>query len=107
MSYLVLKEIAFCYGHRLMNYAGKCRHLHGHNAKAEIMVASEALDGRGMVVDFRDIKKVAKAWIDERLDHNLVLRKDDPLIPELKKMGEQHFVMDEDPTAENIARLIY
>ena len=27
------KEIHFCFGHRLMNYVGKCRHLHGHNGR--------------------------------------------------------------------------
>ena len=30
----VTKEIHFCYGHRLLNYDGKCRHLHGHNGRA-------------------------------------------------------------------------
>ena len=32
----VTREIDFCYGHRLLNYEGKCRHLHGHNGKALI-----------------------------------------------------------------------
>ena len=27
--YKVTREIHFCYGHRLLNYDGKCRHLHG------------------------------------------------------------------------------
>ena len=34
--YRVTKEIHFCYGHRLLDYAGKCRHLHGHNGKAVV-----------------------------------------------------------------------
>ena len=32
----VTREIFFCYGHRLLNYEGKCRHLHGHNGRAVI-----------------------------------------------------------------------
>ena len=30
----VTQEIDFCYGHRLLNYGGKCRYLHGHNGRA-------------------------------------------------------------------------
>ena len=32
--YVVTRELRFCYGHRLLEYAGKCRHLHGHNGRA-------------------------------------------------------------------------
>src|ERR671929_242125 len=32
----ITRELHFCYGHRLLNYDGKCRHLHGHNGKAVI-----------------------------------------------------------------------
>ena len=31
--YRVTREIDFCYGHRLLNYAGKCRYLHGTTAE--------------------------------------------------------------------------
>ena len=54
----VTKEVHFCYGHRLLNYAGKCRNLHGHNGKAVITVETESLDALGMVVDFTEIKRV-------------------------------------------------
>lgn len=103
----VTKQIEFCYGHRLLNYDGKCRHLHGHNGRVEIDIESATLDGRGMVHDFADIKTALKNWIDETLDHRLLLRKDDPLSPLLKQRGELFFVMDENPTAENIAKLIF
>ena len=43
------QEIEFCYGHRLLNYAGKCRHLHGHNARAIIVLEGEELDRRGQL----------------------------------------------------------
>lgn len=105
--YRVTREIHFCYGHRLLNYEGKCRHLHGHNAKVEITLESPNLDSRGMLVDFSDIKLLVQKWIDEELDHNLLLCRDDPLLPMLQERGERVFVMDRNPTAENIARLIY
>ena len=67
--YAVTKQIEFCYGHRLLDYDGVCRHLHGHNAVVEIEVRADVLDERNMVVDFLDIKRVLKAWIDREIDH--------------------------------------
>jgi 6-pyruvoyltetrahydropterin/6-carboxytetrahydropterin synthase len=103
----VTKELYFCYGHRLLNYAGKCRYLHGHNGKAVVTVEAAALDPLGMVIDFGDLKRVLGGWIDDTLDHKMLLHKDDPIIPELKRQGEPFVVLDVNPTAENIARLIY
>jgi len=105
--YRVTREIAFCYGHRLLNYEGKCQHLHGHNGRAIIVLQAPRLDDRGMLVDFADIKEKVQRWIDENLDHNMLLCRRDPILPVLQEHGERVFVMDENPTAENIARLIY
>lgn len=105
--YRVTREIDFCYGHRLINYDGKCRHLHGHNGRAIIRLENPELDARGMLVDFGDIKQHVQKWIDDHLDHNMLLCKDDPLLPVLQERGERVFVMEANPTAENIARLIY
>lgn len=103
----VTKQIPFCYGHRLLNYEGKCRHLHGHNGRADIELATRRLDRRGMVMDFDDIKQTLKAWIDEQLDHRMLLCKDDPIVKVLQDLGEPCFLMETNPTAENIARVIY
>ena len=107
MSYRVTRKIDFCYGHRLLDYEGKCAHLHGHNAVVEITFAAEKLDERGMVFDFVDMKKLVKSWIDEELDHRLLLRSDDPLLPLLREHGEPCYEMKVNPTAENIAKSIY
>ncbi len=103
----VTKEIRFCYGHRLLEYAGKCRHLHGHNGVAVITLAAEGLDRLGMVMDFTLLKNVVGGWIDNQLDHKMLLHRDDPALAYLKAQGEPVFVMDVNPTAENIARLIF
>jgi len=103
----VTREITFCYGHRLLNYDGKCKHLHGHNGRAIIALEAAALDDRGMLVDFVEIKRKVQRWIDENLDHNMLLCRDDPILPVLQANGERVFVMDANPTAENIARLIF
>ncbi len=102
----VTKEIHFCYGHRLLNYAGKCRNLHGHNARAVVTLEGPALDRLGMVVDFGEIKRVLGTWIDDTLDHRMLLHKDDPVLPELRRLGEPFVTLDVNPTAENIAKLI-
>lgn len=105
--YKVAKEIHFCYGHRLLQYEGKCRYLHGHNGKVEIELAADSLNQMGMVYDFGEIKSVIKAWIDENLDHRMLLRQDDPILPSIQKMGEPVYIFDVNPTAEAIARLIF
>ncbi len=103
----VTREIDFCYGHRLLNYDGKCKHLHGHNGRAIIAIEAETLDERGMVLDFSDIKRVVSGWIDDNLDHRMLLHKSDPYVRILTDLGEPLYLMDENPTAENIARLIH
>lgn len=105
--YRVTRQIDFCYGHRLLNYDGKCKHLHGHNGRAVIVLEAEGLDHRGMLVDFTDIKRKVQRWIDENLDHTMLLCRDDPILPVFQERGERVFVMDVNPTAENIARLIF
>lgn len=105
--YRVSKQIDFCYGHRLLNYAGKCRHLHGHNGKAIIVLEGETLDDRGMLVDFSDIKKSVASWIDQTLDHRMILNEGDPVIDFLKSQGEPLLIIPENPTAETLARMIY
>ena len=103
----VSREIDFCYGHRLLNYDGKCKYLHGHNGTAILTIETEQLDDRGMVVDFSDIKRVVSTWIDDNLDHRMILHRDDPAVPMLQQMKEPLFLLDVNPTAENIARLIH
>jgi 6-pyruvoyltetrahydropterin/6-carboxytetrahydropterin synthase len=102
----VSREIDFCYGHRLLNYEGKCRHLHGHNGRAVVTIEAEGLDCQGMVVDFNEIKRRLNTWIDENIDHRMVLHRGDPIVPVLEKMGEPMYLLDVNPTAENIAKLI-
>jgi len=105
--YSVTKEVHFCYGHRLLGHEGKCRHLHGHNARAMIRLESESLDRLGLVMDFKEIGDYVKSWLDSEIDHNLLLCKEDPLVPLLRGAGERVYVMDANPSAENIARLVF
>jgi 6-pyruvoyltetrahydropterin/6-carboxytetrahydropterin synthase len=105
--YRITQQIDFCYGHRLLNYAGKCRNLHGHNGRVQISLEAADLDHRGMLIDFTDIKKSISTWIDTQLDHRMILHEDDPALSVLQELNEPVFVIPHNPTAENIARLIY
>ncbi len=105
--YAVTIELDFCYGHRLMDYVGKCMHPHGHNGRVQIELQAEALDRCGMVHDFGDVKGAIKGWVDKELDHRMILRRDDPILPVLQHMGEPCFVMDANPSAEALARLVF
>jgi 6-pyruvoyltetrahydropterin/6-carboxytetrahydropterin synthase len=105
--YSVTKDIYFCYGHRLLGHQGKCRHLHGHNARAAIRLESDTLDDLGMVCDFKDIGDYVKSWLEREIDHTMLLHKDDPVLALLRATEERVTVMDENPTAENIARMIF
>ena len=102
--YRVTKRIDFCYGHRLLDYDGICKHPHGHNAIAEIEVRTDKLDQRNMVADFSDIKRLVKGWIDRELDHKMILRRDDPLVGPLQALGEPVYLLESNPTVEDAIR---
>lgn len=101
----VTREIDFCYGHRVVGDPDCC-HLHGHNGRAVLTLESEHLDSLGMVLDFSEIKRVVARWIDEHLDHHMVLWRGDPAVPHLQALGEPLFLTDEPPTRESIAAVI-
>jgi 6-pyruvoyltetrahydropterin/6-carboxytetrahydropterin synthase len=105
--YEVSRELSFCYGHRLLDYAGKCAQLHGHNARVVLHLATSDLDALGMVADFVTIRDRIGAWIDTQLDHRMILNRQDPALPALRDLGEPVFVVDFNPTAENLARLVF
>ena len=105
--YSVTKLIHFCYGHRLLDYHGKCRHLHGHNGAVEITIEKPKLDSRSIAMDFEDIKAVVQLWIDGELDHRMILSAKDPLVEILRKADQPVVALPGNPTAEAIAKHIY
>lgn len=103
----VVKHLTFCYGHRLLEYQGKCARPHGHTALVEIELSSDKLDSLGMVRDFGDIKEILGSYIDATFDHRMILRQDDPMVKALRELGEEVVVLPVNPTAENLARILY
>lgn len=105
--YYAGREIHFSYGHRLLNYEGKCAYLHGHNARVLIEISSQMLNAQGMVVDFYQIRQIIGTWIDETLDHKMILSEKDPLAALLQNAGETVILLQENPTAEVLAKWIF
>lgn len=82
----------FSSAHNLREYKGKCEELHGHNWKVELVVEDEKLMPDGMLLDFKDLKRVLEEVLEE-LDHRYLNDID-------------HF-SGRNPTSENIAAYIY
>lgn len=107
--YIVRTEESFDSAHFLANYDGKCRNVHGHRWRVVLEVASEALDEGGMVVDFTDLKRELKEFVDG-LDHALIVERNALRYETLKALQEEKFKLvevDFRPTAENFAKYFY
>ena len=82
---------------------------HGHTYSAEVCVSSSELREVGFVIDFGDLKKIAKGWIDENWDHGLILNMADPLCDLLTVEHALIYKMPGllEPTAENMAKILF
>lgn len=97
-------------GHRLMtSYAQKCRHPHGHRYEVEITLSADALNPDGMVIDFKRLKEIVKAQLDDQWDHAFALHQDDPLVAAhaVDDNNERFHVLPENPTLEYMVKLWY
>jgi len=107
MNNIVKVTGTFEAAHRLsFDEHGSCSNIHGHSYKTHFFFIGELSKG-SMVVDFRIVKKLVKE-VTDKLDHCLILFKDDSLLPAIKPLMS-HFRMglrelDAEPTAESLAR---
>ena len=90
--YELVVESEFSAAHRLRGYQGPCENLHGHNWRVEMVVEGENLNDLGMVMDFRELKRVLNETLDD-FDHKF--------LNELPCFAEQN------PTTENVARIVF
>ena len=106
----ITRRLEFDAGHRIPDHASQCRHLHGHRYAIEITLSGDIIDAagqpvNGMVMDFGEVKAIAKAHVVDPWDHSfLVYRGDAPVVDFLAAMpGHKTVVLDTVPTAENLA----
>lgn len=99
--------------HRLMNYEGKCAHIHGHSYRWEVTASLIAMDLplNGIAIDFKELKAAMREAIFDKYDHALVLSIHDPLLRASEMQvaadgrGQRVVALDCNPTAENMARI--
>jgi 6-pyruvoyltetrahydropterin/6-carboxytetrahydropterin synthase len=111
---LITRRLEFDAGHRIPNHNSQCKHLHGHRYAIEItlsggIIDTEGLSEQGMVMDFADVKRIAKEQLIDRWDHAfLVYRKDKAVCDFLASLADHKTViLDAVPTAENLAQIAF
>ncbi len=109
----VTKEFTFEMAHALWNYDGACKNIHGHSYRLFITIIGEPLDNEdnpkfGMVLDFKDLKKIAQENIVDVLDHSLVVYKkaEGESLDAVKSMYQKVYSFDFQPTCENLVLYI-
>jgi len=111
---LITRRLEFDAGHRIPDHRSQCRHLHGHRYALEITLAGEVIEaaGRpdtGMVMDFSEVKEIARRCVVDAWDHAfLAYRGDTAVVAFLGTLPEHKTVLlDAVPTAENLARIAF
>jgi 6-pyruvoyltetrahydropterin/6-carboxytetrahydropterin synthase len=111
---LITRRLEFDAGHRIPNHNSQCKHLHGHRYTIEItlsgdVITTEGVSEQGMVMDFSDVKRIAKERVVDMWDHAfLVYRGDKVVLDFLNTLpGHKTVVMEVIPTAENLAKVAF
>jgi len=90
--YKINVSSSFSAAHKLNNYPGLCKNLHGHNWKVRIQINCIKTDDLGMALDFGIAKKHLRDLM-EMFDHQY--------------LNELDCFKEINPTSENIARVIF
>ena len=111
---LITRRLEFDAGHRIPDHKSQCRHLHGHRYAIEITLSGDVIDkagdaANGMVMDFSQVKDLAKQHVVDLWDHSfLVFAGDQPVVDFLNSMpGHKTVILDRVPTAENLAQIAF
>jgi len=107
-KFTVQKEMSFDSAHRLINgYRGKCSNIHGHTWRIRVRTSSGKLNNYGFVIDYSDFK-LLKTWIDDNLDHGIIICKNDiDMILFCEKFKQKHFIVEGNPTSELLCKVIF
>ena len=111
---LITRRLEFDAGHRIPDHHSQCRHLHGHRYVIEITLSGGIIDkagdaANGMVMDFSQVKDLAKAHLVDAWDHAfLAFSGDRTIVDFLNSLpGHKTVILDRVPTAENLARIAF
>ena len=104
----ITKQFSFETGHALYGYDGKCKNVHGHSYRLDVTVIGQPISDNtnvkfGMVIDFKDLKKIVKEEVVDVFDHATVFNKNTPhveLAKELENRGHNVLLVNYQPTSE-------
>ena len=106
----ITTRLEFDAGHRIPNHKSQCRNLHGHRYALEVtlsgdIITAENISENGMVMDFSDVKAIARTSVVDVWDHAfLVYQKDIEVLDFLNSLPDHKTVVFPTvPTAENMA----
>jgi len=106
----ITTRLEFDAGHRIPNHKSQCKNLHGHRYAIEItlsgdIITAENTSDNGMVMDFSDVKAIAKDAVVNVWDHAfLVYQHDTDVLNFLNTLpNHKTVVFPTVPTAENMA----
>jgi 6-pyruvoyltetrahydropterin/6-carboxytetrahydropterin synthase len=106
----ITTRLEFDAGHRIPCHKSQCRNLHGHRYAIEITLSGdiiwqEGASENGMLMDFSDVKTIARKAVVDMWDHAFLVYKNDSAVLEFLGSLPDHktVVMDSVPTAENMA----
>ena len=106
----ITTRLEFDAGHRIPCHKSQCRNLHGHRYALEItlsgdIIAQDNLSESGMVMDFSDVKRIARESVVDVWDHAFLVFKDDTDVLNFLNTLPNHktVVFPTVPTAENMA----
>ena len=107
----VTKTIKFDAAHVLTNHEGLCKNLHGHTYRVVVSVTQAEGDASDMVIDFKDLKRIASEVICERFDHAFVYNTESEgereIAAVVERYGMRTVAIPFRSTAENLAKLFY
>ena len=110
----ITKRLEFDAGHRIPGHKSQCRNLHGHRYALEITLQGEPVDDptssdHGMLMDFSDVKTLAKEHLVDLWDHAFLVYEGDTVVRQLLDQipGHKTVVTDRVPTAENLVAIAF
>jgi len=110
----ITRKLEFDAGHRIPDHKSQCRNLHGHRYTLEITLTGRVIDtegnsDNGMIMDFSDVKAIAKAHLVDVWDHAFLVYEKDGAVKDFLASLPQHktVVIDRIPTVENLAAVAW
>jgi 6-pyruvoyltetrahydropterin/6-carboxytetrahydropterin synthase len=108
---LITRRLEFDAGHRIPDHASQCRHLHGHRYVLEVtlrgdIISQQGRANNGMVMDFSEVKALAKQHVVDVWDHAFLCWREDTLVANFLDSlpGHKTVLLVCVPTAENLAQ---